>query len=284
MPGSAPIPPLLQPRRRSLPFPIACLFAIALFASANLAFAQETIPDTGKYVYDEAGILSAAQVESLAGWLKELEQQTGDEVKVLIVKTTQPEDFFGFVQRHSELWKLGKKGEDKAAIIAMAVDDHQFRVHTYRGLEGVLPDSWCGSLFRGVVKPLAQQGKLGEGVFEATIAVANRVADDAGVKLTGIPDRRFNEEDDTVSVAVVFIVFILIIVLVSWLNRKNRKSSWGSFGPVFGGPFGGATWGGGSFGGGSFGGGSSSGGGWSNNSGSFGGGGSSAGGGGGGQW
>jgi uncharacterized protein len=269
-----------------LPRSIACLFAIALFASTTLAHAQETIQDTSKYVYDEAGIFTPAQVENLAGWLKELEQKTGAQVKVLAVKSTKPEDFFGFVQRHAELWKLGKKGEDKAAIIAVAVDDHQFRVHTYRGLEGLLPDSWCGSLFRNVVRPLAQQGRLRDGVFEAVIAVANRVADDAGVKLTGIPDRRFhNDGDDVMWPVIIMIVILVSIILVNaWLVRNQRGRRWVSSGPIFGGPFGGASWGGGSFGGGSFGGGSSSSSSWSNNSGSFGGGGSSAGGGGGGSW
>jgi len=35
-------------------------------------------------------------------WLRELEQKTKAQVKVLTVQTTDGEDMFGFVQRHAE--------------------------------------------------------------------------------------------------------------------------------------------------------------------------------------
>ena len=40
---------------------------------------------------------------------------------MLTVVTTDGEDFFGFVQRHAELWKLGTKGRDNGALIAVIV-------------------------------------------------------------------------------------------------------------------------------------------------------------------
>ncbi|HEX4129161.1 MAG TPA: TPM domain-containing protein [Pirellulales bacterium] len=269
------------------------LAAVAWWAShAALAAAEVTVRDTGKYVYDEAGVLTPQETEKLAGWLNELEQKTTAEVKVLIVRTTGDEPFFDFVQRHFELWKLGRKGKDNGALIAVAIDDHQFRVHTGRGLEGVMPDSWCGSLFRQVVRPQFQAGKFDQGVIDATVAVANRIADDAGVKLTGIPNVRHQGEETTDPRVLLLAIVIMLVVsyVIYRSNLRQRRlgrggSMWGPWmGGGFGG-FGGSSWGGGSFSGGSFGGGSFGGGSsGSFNSGSFGGGGTSAGGGGGGSW
>ncbi|HWA99380.1 MAG TPA: TPM domain-containing protein, partial [Pirellulales bacterium] len=195
--------------------------------------------------------------------------------------TTGDEPFFNFVQRHAELWKLGQKGKDNGCLIAIAVNDHEFRIHPGRGLEGIMPDSWCGSLSRDVGRPQFQAGQFGKGVFDVTVAVANRIADDAGVKLTGIPDQRHVEQ--STDPAVVFVTLALILIVSFFIFRANwryqrshggrsRGSNWtGGFGG-----FGGSSWGGGSFSGGSWGGGSGGG--------SFGGGGTFSGGGGGTKW
>ncbi|MCH8173431.1 MAG: TonB-dependent receptor plug domain-containing protein, partial [Proteobacteria bacterium] len=59
------------------------------------------------------------------------------------------QDFFGFVQRHAELWKLGTKGKDNGILIAFrsksATEKGDVRIHPGYGLEALMPDSWCGS-------------------------------------------------------------------------------------------------------------------------------------------
>ena len=121
------------------PATVLWIAALALLAPASAG--AVTVKDPGRYVVDTAGLIDAATERRMEGWLRELEQKTTAQVKVLTVPTTGGEDFFGFVQRHAEAWKLGRKGKDNGALIALAVKERRVRVHTGYGLEGVLPDS-----------------------------------------------------------------------------------------------------------------------------------------------
>jgi uncharacterized protein len=245
-----------------------------------------TIPQTGEYITDRADLIDDATRKKLTDWLRELEQKTTAQVKIITVPTTGGEEIDSFAQRHFDSWKLGQKGKDNGALLVLALKERQFRIRTGYGLEGTLPDSWCGTAFRQLGRPRFQQGKYAEGVYEIAVAVANKVADEAGVKLTGIPSTRVQDVPEmTLGTTILVLVIILIFVWFIWRQAKKqargrRGGGWhgpwigpGSFGGGFGG-FGGGYRGSGSsgsFGGGGFGG-------------SFGGGGRSGGGGGGGGW
>ena len=167
------------------PAAVLCLAALALLAPASAG--AVTVKDPGRYVVDTAGLIDAASERRMEGWLRELEQKTTAQVKVLTVPTTGGEDFFGFVQRHAEAWKLGRKGKDNGALIALTVKERRVRIHTGYGLEGVLPDSWAGTASRRVAADFFRAGKYAQGLMALTVATANRVADAARVKLTGAP-------------------------------------------------------------------------------------------------
>ena len=118
----------------------------AWFANASSASAEVTVRDPGTFVVDVAHVMDDMAERKLEGYLRELEQKTGTQVKVLTVPTTDGEDFFGFVQRHAELWKLGRKGLDNGVLVGMALQEREVRIHVGYGLEAVLPDSWCGTV------------------------------------------------------------------------------------------------------------------------------------------
>ena len=261
--------------------------AIGLGVSAHRAVANVTVRDPGTFVVDRAGIIDDRVERQLEGWLRELEQKTTAQVKVLTVPTTDGEDFFTFVQRHAELWKLGRAGRDNGALIAVAVKEHQVRIQTGYGIEPILPDSWCGTVSRKVFAAHFKRGAYSEGIFQGTVAVANKVADAANVTLTGIPDFRFAASRGAPVPAVCgvgLVPFIVFIILISSMRRGRYYGRWGG-GRLMEGLFWGAminnmmggrrsSWGGGGFGGGSGGG----------FGGSFGGGGRFGGGGGGASW
>ena len=122
---------------------------ISVLAGLGLAWsaaqAEVSVSDPGTYVVDQADIIGPSAERQLEGWLQELAQKTTAQVKVLTVPTTEGEDFFTFVHRHAESWKLGQKVKDNGALIALALQERRVRIHTGYGLEGALPDSGTGS-------------------------------------------------------------------------------------------------------------------------------------------
>jgi uncharacterized protein len=237
---------------------------------------EVTVPDPGRtVVVDGAGILSEPQRADLERWLTELEQKTTAEVKVLTVRTADGEPISDFGQRHYELWKLGKAGKDNGALVIVDVDERHVWIQVGYGLEGVLPDGWCGSLSRRIIDEYMRGKRYGEGLYQMTLSVAKRVADDAGVKLTGMPEVQPEPEGQIPGWVVLLIALVIIFVILQQRSRPRRSGTW-VWGPSYGGGWG-TNWGGG-FGGGWTSGGRSSGGGFS------GGGGHSGGGGGGGSW
>lgn len=258
------------------------LAGLLLSVVCQRAAGEVTVSDPGTFVVDRAGIIDAGAEGRLESWLRELEQKTTAQLKVLTVPTTDGEDFFGFVQRHAELWKLGRKGKDNGALIAVAVRERQYRIHVGYGLEGVLPDSWCGSLQRKMFVPFFRRGQFTEGIFRGTVAVANRIADEANTTLIGMPGYRVRRGPPRQAMCgagvLPFIVFMIVLSSIS--RRRRHYGRWGGGGLLpslfwgmmlgnmmsggrrshWGGGFGGGGFGGG-FGGGSFGGGGGFGGG-----------------------
>ncbi len=263
--------------------------ALALMVTAAPAPAEVTIQDPGTYVVDRAGIIDDRVEQQLEGWLRELEQKTTAQVKVLTVPTIDGEDIFGFAQRHAELWKLGRKGKDNGVLIVLALKERKDRIQVGYGLEALLPDSWCGTLRRKAFVPHFKRGQFSEGLYLGTVAVANKIADSTNVTLTGIPQYRIRRSRVPRGAAACgggFLPLMIMMIVFSSMSRRRRHHGrWGGGGMLQGLMLGGlmgsmmggrghSHWGGGfgsGFGGGGFGG-------------SFGGGGGFGGGGAGGGW
>ncbi len=248
------------------------------------------MPTTRAFVVDQAHLLDMATAEQLEGWLETLQDKTTAQVKLLTVPSLDGDDIFHFSQREYQLWALGTKKASNGALIVVAVAEHKLRIHTGYGLEGALPDSWCGSLSRQIVADYFHRGAFANGIRELVISVVNKVAAEYGTKIEGLPPPRIvpqamdeNAGPADVGTALMLIVIVLVVLYILYLqqNRRGGFSSgptvlpggtWGSpSGGWSSGPWSGGTWGGG-------------GGDWGGGGGSFGGGGRSGGGGGGASW
>ena len=246
---------------------------IALLLLPGMSRGEVSVPDPGTYVVDQAGIIAAGARQRLEGWLRELEQKTTAQVKVLTVPSTQGEDMVSFSQRHAEAWKLGRAGKDNGALIALAVKERKVRIHTGYGLEGALPDSWAGTASRAVAAQFFKRAQYSEGLFQLAVVTANQVADSQRVKLTGIPQYRYRPGrgggggGGTLLGSLMFPLLFLFMML-SGMRRRRHYSAWGGrgvgvggglltgmvLGTALGGMTGRGHWGGG-MGGGGFGGG-----------------------------
>ncbi|MBX3026754.1 TPM domain-containing protein [bacterium] len=227
------------------------------------AAAAQQIPAPRGFVTDQAGVIDAASRARIEALAQELQQKTGAEIAVLTVDTTAPLDDFSYAMKVAEAWKVGEKGQDTGVLVLVAVRDRRVRVVTGYGVEGVLPDGLVGSIQDREMVPEFRAGRYGEGIWRGVAQMAQRIAGERGVALSGVPAPRPPAAAPQIPFWVVVLALVLVMLLMS---RATRRGLRGGGGPVFipggfggrhdgFGGFGGGGGGFGGFGGGGFGGG-----------------------------
>jgi uncharacterized protein len=231
------------------------------------------------YVTDQAGMVDDSTEHTLNGALQELEQKTRIQALVVTVNSLEGLSKEQFALELAEHWRLGQKGEDNGFLFLVSKSDRLYRFEVGYGLEGMLPDSYLGTVGRQVFIPAMRAGDSSLAIAKTMYTVASRVAFQSGVTLNGVPEsmgiskngqpRKIKKDGDWHFL--LFVLFFVFIAPLFSLRRRNGVRSWrgagyraGGFG-VFGGGFGGGGGGGfGGFGGGGGGGfgGGGAGGGW----------------------
>ena len=240
--------------------------AVLLVASTSPAEPVAQLHPTN-YVNDFAHVLSDQTVSELNGVGQQLDEKAHAQVAVVTINTLDGRDIESYGNDLYRQWGIGSKSTNRGVLILLAVKDRRYRIEVGYGLEPILPDGKVGGFGRETV-PLLKQGDYDGAVQSMTMRVANVIAQDAGIDLTGArqpPSPQPAASHGISPAGIVALIIIAIIVLVT--PPLRRALFWMMlFNSGFGGSRGGSSWGGGGFGGGGggfggFGGGSSGGGG-----------------------
>ena len=245
-------------------------FALILLAAAAAGHAREVPALPAAPVVDLAGIIDSATETKLNRYLKELETKTGAQMAILTIDSLQGQaiEEFSITIAHDK-WKLGQKGKDNGVLMVVALSDRKYRIEIGYGLEALLPDSLVGSIGRQYLVPYFKAGNYSKGIFAAAVIMANEIAADAGVQITGLPEVKQSrsgtlekKSSSTIAKIFSFIVFVIIVLIfiknprlfLAYLfmsSMGGRPGYWGRSGGGFGsGGLGGFGGGGGGFGGG----------------------------------
>jgi uncharacterized protein len=246
----------------SRPRRVATLIIVLLAAPI---FGQVKLPDRPEhYVEDLANVINADREQALNGILQELEQKTTVQYIILTVETTGGLAIEQFSIELVEKWKLGAKGKDNGLLFTLAVKDRRYRFEVGYGLEGFITDQYCGRIGREELVPYLRQNNYSEGIYQANLRVIQKIAAEAGVTLTGMPNlprepAPRNPQRRMPGAPCCSLLFFLLMIL--FFGGLGGRMGWGWFFlPFMLGGFGGhggygrsGSYGGGSFGG-SFGG------------------------------
>jgi uncharacterized protein len=253
---------------------------LSIIGTVSTGNAIEVPPIPANPVVDLAGIIEDTVEAEINNYLRELENKTSAQMAILTIKSLEGQNIEEFaINIAHDKWKLGQKGKDNGVLMVVALKDRKYRIEVGYGLEGVLPDSLVGGIGRQYLVPYFKKGDYSSGISAAALVIANRIADDAGVKISGLPavpkappntarkgsSGFFGKIISLLIFLVVFFIFIknprsfLAFMLLS--SMGGRRGHWGGSGGGFGGG-GSGGFGGGGFGGGGggFGGGGASGG------------------------
>jgi len=201
---------------RTLPryFAVLLLF---LVGGPLLAEKPANLPVPTTYVNDFAHVLTPMGQRSLEDLCAEVHNQAAADLVVVTVKTLDDESIEEFTVELEEKWKIGKKGDDRSALIVLSLDPRRLRVETGYGLEGILPDAKVGQILDPAV-PFARAGDYDQALTTTVQGLADVIAADKGVALTPIVHRYHREAAPEkfgighVIIGIFFVVLILILM------------------------------------------------------------------------
>jgi uncharacterized protein len=232
--------------------------------SGEVRAAQTDLPVPRHYVEDYANVINPSDEQSLNGVLQELEQKTGAQYIVLTVQTTAGVPIEQFSIELAEKWKLGQKGKDNGMLFVLAAKDRRYRFEVGYGLEGFVTDQYCDRVAREFLVPYLKKGDYSQGIYQANSRIAQTIAAESDVALTGMPklspppaqSRRPVERGSRIGLPCCGVLPLLFILLLLF-GGLGRGMGWWFFLPFMLGGFGSPRGYGrsGSYGGGSFGGG-----------------------------
>jgi len=262
---------------------------LLLLALASLALAEkvEDIQPTG-YVIDLANVIQPDTKAKITAMATELQQKTGAQMAVVTVNSLEGETREQYAVDLYKHLGIGAKGKDEGVLLLVAPKDRQYKIEVGYGLEPVINDARAGDIGRAMVPDL-KAGDYSAAILTAMTQIAQLVAADKDVQLTGVPQRKAAPAPTMPRIPRLWLVFLAVFIVFQIIRAIVRRGGGGGPGSglrsrgsgvppvVF---FPGGWGGGGGFGGGS--------GGWSGGDGGGGfggfGGGASGGGGAGGSW
>jgi uncharacterized protein len=231
----------------------AGLIVVLLLCFTAPAFAEPVSQlHPTNYVNDFAHVLSPSTEAALNDVCKQIDEKAHAQIAVVTVNSTDGKDVFDYSVELYQAWGVGSKSTNRGVLVLYAIQDRKYYTTVGYGLEPILPDGKVGGFGREAV-PLLKQGNYSGAIKLVTLRVANVIAQDAGVQLTGAQAPSAPMPLPGISAGtIIWIIIIAIVVLATPLRKVLFWWLLFSGGPRWGG---GGGWGGGGFGGGGGGGG-----------------------------
>jgi len=256
-----------------IPSKIISLIILFILLCAGILSAQRddgSIPVIRQRVTDATGTLSNDELRSLEQKLYDFEQQTSNQIVVLMIASLEGQSLEDISYRVAEKNKIGKKGRDNGVFLFIVKDDRKIRIDAGYGLEGVLTDALSSQIIRNVIAPKFSSEDFFSGISDGIEAIMLATKGEFKGDSKGDHVKKFSPFG-IILMIIIFGVFRTIFMggrrrsVGASVVRSNFPWWWGGFGGGSGGGFSSGSFGGGggfggfSGGGGSFGGGGASG-------------------------
>jgi uncharacterized protein len=159
-----------MPRKRSVGVLLAALVLLAGAGASAL-----DVPYLAGRVNDVAGMLSDDFEAQLDARLRQLEQETSNQVVVLTVPSLEGDPIEDFSMRVVETWQLGHEGVDNGVLLLISRDERLVRIEVGYGLEGALTDAQSHRIISSLLAPRFRAGDFDGGVDAAVDAIVSAV-------------------------------------------------------------------------------------------------------------
>ena len=252
---------------------------IIIFSSLSIftVQAQNVLPKPNppRLVTDNAGVLSAEQIQALENKLVAIDDSSSNQIAIVILSSLEGQPKEEYATKLFREWGIGNKKTNNGVLLLVAIQDRQIRIEVGYGLEGAIPDVTALNIIDNDIKPAFKEGAYYEGLDKATDDIAKAAVGEYKIKK--------NKKGKGGGSNIVLFLFILLVIIIlvakksdggggsniggsgfgdfatgmllgSLLNGGGRRGGWGDSGGGFGGGgfggFGGGSSGGGGAGGG----------------------------------
>jgi uncharacterized protein len=218
------------------------LILVFLAASATVAFAALSLPESTGYVNDTANMLSSGTVSSLESRLRAYEQTSGNEVAVVTVSDLQGTTVEDFAVRLFEKWKIGKKDKDNGALLLVAEKERKIRIEVGYGLEPELTDAESFRIISNTITPAFKQGDYDGGITRGVDSIVTAISADGSTGdqgESGSPAGTSQPKSSSKGLGtLIFPALFVLFGLFQWfISILGRTKSWwlgGVIGAVLG--------------------------------------------------
>ncbi len=221
--------------------------ALALAAVTTVALAWEAgsdglmpIPALKQRVTDLTSTLGAADVAALDAKLAAWEQQTGNQLAVLVVPTTKAEPIEAYSIRVADAWKIGRKGQDNGALLVVAKDDRKLRIEVGYGFEGFLTDATSRRIISDTIAPLLRQNQFAQGINAGVDQIIDVVNKGEPLAAKPVAKQQRSSGGGGIPYEMLFIVLFVVVPVVGGILTRIFGKALGS--TVGAGVVGAAAW------------------------------------------
>src|SRR5207302_4302924 len=136
------------------------------------------------YVNDFAHVLDQTTIAQLDNICQQIDQKAHAQIAVVTINSLDGSDIESYAVDLFKKWGICSKATDRGVLVLLAIQDRRYRIEVGYGLEPILPDGKVGGFAREAV-PLLKQSNYSGAVSLMTSHVADVIAQDAGITLTG---------------------------------------------------------------------------------------------------
>ena len=176
------------------------------------------LEDRNRYVCNPDGILSQEAVNRIDAAFRTIEDSTGIQTLVAVVKDIDPADCYEFAYQLGETVGVGRSGSDNGLVILLSTGERCIQFVTGYGIEGVLPDALCKRIQVRYMNDHFADDEWDEGMVAGAQALKEIL-----LKGEYDDDDAFDRTAVIASLSVVAGVFLFIAILLIYIDRRSRK-------------------------------------------------------------
>ena len=173
------------------------------------------------YVIDLANVMQPEAKAKISAMATELQQKTGAQIAVVTVNSLEGDSR---EQYASDLYKhlgVGPKKNDEGVLLLVAPKERQYKIEVGYGLEPVINDARAGDIGRSMV-PSLRAGDYNAAILTAMTQIAQLIAADKGVELTGVPNRaRAPTRSSNIPWWLIFLGIFILFQIIRAISRRG---------------------------------------------------------------